>query len=690
MKRISVLLAATAVSFLLCPLESLAQNEKDNTYNLQRAYEVLQNDNDFDKAVSLLNDQLSSTPDNAEAYLLRARIFHSREQYGKALSDIGSALKVNRPKKSGIMMSTLYWWKATIYSDMGELERAADFYRQAVSFAKKDSNDNLQVISFDYGQCLYRLGRYGEADNVYEEMVRRNEADQAARLGLAVNMIERGEYADAVEYIMETIPFDKEYAESYRFLAKAYDSMDESDKAIDNILVFFEKDEDMDVDMCMPFLLKHPSYAEARIREHRNDSDEKGKWDFLMIRLYEKTGKPEIAVGLYDKLEEEYGQSPMIFYKRAQLYEGLGLSDKAIEQYTLAMEKDSDYLVNCTASIGDVYRSEAQYGLARQMYEKVIDEIPSDAYGYYAAGWCWELEGNDEKALEYYDRGIDLDKEYPYIFLMRGEIHNKYGRTELAKADFETVLQLDTAVTGTSCRMYALCFLGREEEAAEWMDRIIGNDPYDPGNYYDKACLMARMGRGEEAVAALSEAFSRGFSHIAHVEHDDDMDSIRDRDDYKNLIETYREKISGRIEALEVKAQQPAEPAVSEIDIRRMAGGTFEVPCSVNGLDLKMLFDTGASDVTISSVEANFMLKNGHLGKDDIKGKKYYQIANGDITEGTVVLLREVKVGDAILRNVEASVVKSQKAPLLLGQSVMERFGTITIDNINSKLIIKQ
>ena len=72
-----------------------------------------------------------------------------------------------------------------------------------------------------------------------------------------------------------------------------------------------------------------------------------------------------------------------------------------------------------------------------------------------------------------------------------------------------------------------------------------------------------------------------------------------------------------------------------------------------------------------------------------IKGKKYYQIANGEISAGTVITLREVKIGDAVLRNVDASVVKSQKAPLLLGQSAMERFGTITIDNINNKLLIK-
>lgn len=105
---------------------------------------------------------------------------------------------------------------------------------------------------------------------------------------------------------------------------------------------------------------------------------------------------------------------------------------------------------------------------------------------------------------------------------------------------------------------------------------------------------------------------------------------------------------------------------------------------------MKFVFDTGASSLSISSVEATFMLKNGYLTSDDIKGKKYFSSATGEIHEGTIIKLKEIKIGEAVLRNVEASVVQNQQAPLLLGQSVLERFGTITIDNINSKLIIKQ
>ena len=232
-------------------------------------------------------------------------------------------------------------------------------------------------------------------------------------------------------------------------------------------------------------------------------------------------------------------------------------------------------------------------------------------------------------------------------------------------------------------------FLGKSDEALEWMQKILELDPNNPGCWYDMACLLARMGKCDESVAALRTSFEKGYRSFPHIEHDNDLDAVRDREDFKALIQEYSEilleergKISNEI--------ADDEKVVSEIGMKKMYGGTYEVPCSVNGLPLKMIFDTGASDVTISSVEASFMLKNGYLTENDVKGKKHYMTASGDIHEGTILKLKEVKLGDAVLKNIEASVVHSQKAPLLLGQSVLEKFGTITIDNVNSKLLIKQ
>ena len=69
-------------------------------------------------------------------------------------------------------------------------------------------------------------------------------------------------------------------------------------------------------------------------------------------------------------------------------------------------------------------------------------------------------------------------------------------------------------------------------------------------------------------------------------------------------------------------------------------------------------------------------------------GTSRFVDANGDVSEGTIINLREVEFGGLKLSNVKASVVRNQKAPLLLGQSVLGRLGSIEIDNPNRKLII--
>ena len=87
-------------------------------------------------------------------------------------------------------------------------------------------------------------------------------------------------------------------------------------------------------------------------------------------------------------------------------------------------------------------------------------------------------------------------------------------------------------------------------------------------------------------------------------------------------------------------------------------------------------------------VEANFMMKNGYLSKKDVIGSSLLEDANGNINEGTTLNIRKVEFGELKLENVKASVVKNQRAPLLLGQSVLSRLGKIEIDNTNHLLKI--
>lgn len=106
----------------------------------------------------------------------------------------------------------------------------------------------------------------------------------------------------------------------------------------------------------------------------------------------------------------------------------------------------------------------------------------------------------------------------------------------------------------------------------------------------------------------------------------------------------------------------------------------YTMPCKVNGLKLYFVIDTGAGDVSISLPQAKFMARNGYLTKDDIMGTQNYQLANGEIQEGTIIIFRELVVGDITLRNVKGSISHSGKAPLLLGQSALSRLGKVSFD----------
>ena len=120
----------------------------------------------------------------------------------------------------------------------------------------------------------------------------------------------------------------------------------------------------------------------------------------------------------------------------------------------------------------------------------------------------------------------------------------------------------------------------------------------------------------------------------------------------------------------------------------RKEGGVYLVPIEVNGVPMEFIFDTGASIISISAAEAIFLYKQNKLTDDDFLGTQQFIDATGNVSEGTVILLKTVRIGNKTLTNVQASIVHNLEAPLLLGQSALSRFGTISIDYNRNEIIL--
>ena len=110
------------------------------------------------------------------------------------------------------------------------------------------------------------------------------------------------------------------------------------------------------------------------------------------------------------------------------------------------------------------------------------------------------------------------------------------------------------------------------------------------------------------------------------------------------------------------------------------SGGVYMIPCIVNGVGMKMVFDTGASDVTISIEKAKELLSQGKLNQDDFLGAGQSLTASGDVVDHLEINLKTIQIGGQVLKNTRAVIISGQNAPLLLGLSAIQKLGKIILD----------
>lgn len=111
-------------------------------------------------------------------------------------------------------------------------------------------------------------------------------------------------------------------------------------------------------------------------------------------------------------------------------------------------------------------------------------------------------------------------------------------------------------------------------------------------------------------------------------------------------------------------------------------GNVRYVKVKVNGVEMEMIFDTGASGVSLSQTEAIFLVKQGKLTEDDFLGSTNMRTANGEVSEGMVVNLKEVELAEGLVAtDVTAIIVGNLDAPLLLGNSALKDIGSFEVDD---------
>ena len=682
-----------SLMFLLWNVTVVAQSVKrPETYNFLRGIEAVENEK-VDEAIEYFNKDIQENPKNGYSFSWLAYIRWSQNEYGMALTAADMALKT-LPKKDGEYMSFAYSTRAKIYLALEDTTKALNDCSAAI---KADPDD--EDLFSQRAQIYYEQGEYALSDADYHKIIALNSGGVMGYMGLGRNANAQEKWEEAIKQFNYVEKLSSQYSSVYSFRADSYIGLKKYAEATDDIIKALAIDGDDKAFFIMQALDDEVyPIMKAKLKVQSTKNPNEVQWPYYIGILEEKQHKYRNAITSYLQAND-LDASPATLKRIAFCYDAMGDYERGLRYIEQGLSLDSTRLDLSLMKTEMLY----EYGKRHEAIVelgKVIKQYPEWSAGYQRRGWFYEYSGMLDNALEDYEMAAALEPDNAYYAFCRGHVYQKQGKEDLARAEFNKAIELETDSTQYSCIHFAYQAIGNKEKAKECMDIIMRNSDEDEN--YNAACLYSLMGERDVALDYLRKAFDNGYSSFAHLEVDSDLDNIRQTEEFKKLVKEYREKFerelsddtSVNVNIFDLPDDTPvgvsfygAEPVISEIPFTK-EDGVCKVKCQINGLPLHFVFDTGASDVTLSMVEATFMMKNGYLVEGDVIGNQRYMDANGNVNVGTVVNLKKVDFGGQELKNVRASVVRNQKAPLLLGQSVLGRLGKIEIDNTKQVLRI--
>ncbi len=131
-------------------------------------------------------------------------------------------------------------------------------------------------------------------------------------------------------------------------------------------------------------------------------------------------------------------------------------------------------------------------------------------------------------------------------------------------------------------------------------------------------------------------------------------------------------------------------PGTSQAEVPlKKVGGTFVVPVEINGaITLDFTVDSGAADVSVPADVFSVLRRKSTIQDSDIIGEQEYVLGDGSKFKSFTFAIRSLKVGGIVIDNVRGGVTP-QAGSLLLGQSFLERFKSVSFDNTKHVLLLE-
>ncbi len=666
MKRFLSLFAVLAVAFTMHAQEI----QLPDSYNFKRGCEAFEN-HQFDEALHYFNQELDNPKAKGYAYLYIAYIHLNKGEYGQMLTASDLAKK-HTPKKDKAALASAHYAESLVYLELKDTTQALELLSKAIKFDPKNNYYD------DRAEIYFQQSNYELSDKDYNKMLSLNPGNRRAMMGLGRNAKAQKKYDEAIPYFNKVIQLYPTYSSGYSFRAESLMQQGKFQDALNDVMEAL----DIDGDAKAFYLLQDLAdtiYAPivARLKKQILKQPNNSYWDYNLGIVQEDTKHYREAIAAYkESLRKEF--DGVTLTRIASCYGDLGDYEHAVDYISQVIAMDStDYSsynlrANWYADWGKIDNAIADV-------EYLLKNNPEYADVYYAKmAWYLKMAYRFEKAIECYNKTIELNDAGGkcYSLLNRAVIYSAMGKQKEAESDFKKIVE-ECDTTDNYSLMFAYAWLGDSINAFDNLNKHLESE--GTPEHYDVACVYAILGDSANAFEHIRKELENGYTAFYKMRNDLDFARLN-KERFEALVSEFEEKHRQELEKYNNGDSTHFEELTTEIPFTKENGIT-KVKCDINGLPLHFVFDTGASDVTISAVEASFMFKNNYLSDGDVVGSQRYMDANGDVNEGTVINLKTINFGGLQLNNIRASVVHNQRAPLLLGQSVLQKLGKIEIDN---------
>lgn len=641
---------------------------------------------EYTEAGNAFTQYINESKSDPVGYYYRSQALLGAGNKVAALADINSALKLENKlsKRSEVKRNHLFTQRGVVYRAMEEMNKAlADFSEALVS----DPNDVKALVS--RGEVFARIRQLNKSDADYKKALQIDETNFDALLGLAVNQVAKKQYLKAIEAFNKLDVIYPQNEVVYRNRCEAYAVKGDNMQAFNDMmeLITFNEDYSADLPVLVDYATKCSNYALPKISSKVALMENEELWLQARAALYEALGQYSKAIDDYNLLESKLGEKyALLCIGRANCYKSMGDYNRAADEYKLALELEESARAYSLYADLQLTRGEANQALVN--LDKAVALEPMNGNLYLLRAKTKESLGNFNGALNDYNVGLSVCKSNEMLLNRALLCLNKLNKRQQAMNDFSDIAQNETfAKKSKNCRALALCFLGKQEEAEQWQESVLGEFP-TVHNYYDAASLYACMNKDSVALDRLQTAFELGFRGFLQLDSNVFMDSLRKTHPYKTLLYEWKVKTGTiAVSAADTSASMIFADTVV-VDVKLTADKRYEMDCVANGWNTTFVCDT-AGVMQISLLDAQFLYKYGFLDKKDIaSAASAEQVSVADVKADSEVTLRSLKIGELELKDLKLKIVADPSSKIVLSKKCLEALGAISFDSQSLKMTI--